>query len=103
MLKVDLISPEREIPEITYDMLATDQKQAYNLTNMLFLRGESDVIMILGPDGSGKSTTIHSIKKMVYNILYGLVLCLGTTETAAFVTSGATYHSTLRLTINRNV
>ena len=44
-------------------MLATEQKQVYDPTNMLFLRDGSDVIMILGPPGSGKSTTIHSIKK----------------------------------------
>ena len=35
MLTVDLILPEREIPEITYDMLATEQKQAYDLTKIL--------------------------------------------------------------------
>ena len=64
MLKVDLILPEREIPEITYDMLATEKKQAYDFTNMLFLRDESGVIMIIGPPGSVKSTTIHSIKKI---------------------------------------
>ena len=46
MLKVDLILTEREIPEITHDMLATEQKQAYDLTIILFLRNESDVIMI---------------------------------------------------------
>ena len=68
---------------------------------MLFLRGESNVIMILGPPGIGKSTTIHSITKMVDNILHGSVLRLGTTGLAAFVISGATCHSTLRLPIRR--
>ena len=80
MLTVDLILPEREIPEITYDMLATEQKQAYDLTKILLLRDESDVIMILGPTGSGKSTTIYSIKKMVDDILYGSVLALEQVE-----------------------
>ena len=68
---------------------------------MLFLSDESDIIMILGPPGSGKSTTIHSIKKMVENILHGYVLRLGTTGTSAFVVAGATCHSALHLPINR--
>ena len=68
---------------------------------MLFLRDECDVIMILGTPGIGKSTTIHSIKKMVDNILHGSVICLGTTGTAAFLISGATFHSTLHLHINK--
>ena len=92
VLKVDLILPEHEIPEITYDMLAKYQKQAYDLTKMLLLRDESDVIMILGPPGSGKITTIHSITKMVDNILHGSVLRLETTGMAAFVIAVATCH-----------
>ena len=68
---------------------------------MLFLRDASDVIMIIGTPGSGKITTIHSITKMVENILHVSVLCLGTTGTAAFVIAGATCHSTVRLPINR--
>ena len=82
-------------------MLAIEQKQAYDLTKMLFLRDERDVIMILGHPGSGKSTTIHSIIKMVDDLLQGSVLCLGTNRTAAFVIDGATCHSTLRPSINR--
>ena len=57
---------------------------------MLFLRGESDVIMILGPPGSVKITTIHSITKMVDDILHGSVIFLGTTGTSAFVIAGDT-------------
>ena len=101
ILKVNLILPEREIPEIMYHVLATVQKKVYDLTKMLFLRDESDVIMILGPPGSGKSTTIHSIIKMVEDILHGSVLRLGTIGTTAFVIAGATCHSTLHLPINR--
>ena len=82
-------------------MLAIEQKQAYDLTKMLFLRDERDVIMILGHPGSGKSTTIHSIIKMVEDILHGSVLRLGTIGTTAFVIAGATCHSALRLPINR--
>ena len=54
LLKVDLSLLKREIPEITYDMLATDQKQAYEFTKILFLSDESGIIMILGPTGSKK-------------------------------------------------
>ena len=89
------------MPEIKYDMLATEQKKAYDLTKMLFLRDESDVIVILGPTGSEKITTIHSITKIVDDLLHGSVLCLGTTGTDEFVIAGATCHLTLRLTINR--
>ena len=92
VLKVDLILPEHEIPEITYDMLDIEQKKAYDLAKMLFIRDESDVIMILGPPGSGKITTIHSITKMVDNILHGSVLRLETTGMAAFVIAVATCH-----------
>ena len=99
-LKVDLILPECEISEVTYNMLTTEQKQEYDLTKMLLLRDESGVIMILGPPGSGKSTTIHSITKMVDDILNGSVLRLGTTGAAACVIAGTTYHSNLRLTTN---
>ena len=103
MLKVDLILPEREILGITYDMLATDQKQEYKLTRMLFLRDDSDVIMILGPPGSRKSTTIHSITKIVDDLLHGSMIFLGTTETDAFIIAGSTRHSTLCLPINRQL
>ena len=68
---------------------------------MLFLRDESDVIMILGTPGSGNITTIHPITKMVDNLLHGSLLRLGKTGTAAFVVAGATCHSTLHLPINR--
>ena len=71
-------------------MLAIEQKQAYELTKTFFSRNESDVIMILGPPDSGKSTKIYSIKKMVDNLLHGSVLRLGTTGTAAFGIDGAT-------------
>ena len=73
MLKVDLILPEREIPEITYDILATEQKQVHDPTKMLLLRDGSDVIMILGPPGSEKNTTIHSIKKWL--TIFYMFLC----------------------------
>ena len=82
-------------------MLATEQKQAYDRTKNLFLRDKSDVMMILGPPGSGKITAIHSITKMVDNILHDSVLSLRTTGADSFVVSGATCHSTLRLVINR--
>ena len=39
-------------------MLATDQKHAYDLNKILFLRDENDVIVILEPPSSGKITTI---------------------------------------------
>ena len=68
---------------------------------MLFLRDESDVIMILVPHVSGKRTTIHSITKIVDNLLHGSVLRLGTTVMVAFVIDYATFHSTLRLPISR--
>ena len=42
-------------------MLATYQKQAFELTKMLLLRDERDIIMILGPPGSGKVKIVHSI------------------------------------------
>ena len=57
--------------------------------------------MIPGPPDIRKSTTIHSIKKMVDNILHGYVLRPVTTRTAVFVIAGGTCHSTLRLPINR--
>ena len=59
-------------------MLAIEHKQAYDLTKMLFLRGESDVIMILGPPGSVKSTTIHSITKCL--TIFYMVLCFALEE-----------------------
>ena len=68
---------------------------------IFFIRDESDVIMILGPPGSVKTTTIHSITKMVDDLLHGYVLRLGTTGTAAFFIAGAICHSTLRIPINR--
>ena len=68
---------------------------------MLFLWDESDVIMILGPPSIGKNTTIHSIKKMVVNLLHGYVLCLGTTGIASFVIAGSAGHSALLLPISR--
>ena len=100
---MNLILPEHKIPEITYNMLASEQKKVCDLTKILFLRDESDVIVILGTPGSGKITTIQSITKMFDNILHGSVICLGTTGTAASVISGATCNSTLRLPINRQV
>ena len=57
---------------------------------MLFLRDESDFIMILGNPGSEKSTTIHSITRMVDDILHVSVICLGKTGTAKFFIAGAT-------------
>ena len=68
---------------------------------MLFLRDASDVIMIIGTPGSGKSTTIQSITKMVEDILHGSLLRTGTTGTATFVIAGAACHCILRLPINR--
>ena len=82
-------------------MLATDQKQAYEFTKMLFLSDESGIIMILDPPSTVKSTTIHSITKIVDNLLHGSVLRLATTGTAACVVAGATCHSALHLPINR--
>ena len=81
-------------------MLALEKKRAFDLTEMLFLRYESDVIMILGPPVDGKITTINSITKMVDDLLHGPMLRLGTNGTATFVIAGATCHSTLSLPIN---
>ena len=54
-------------------MLATDQKQYYDLTIILFLKDESDGIMVLGPTCSEKITTIHPITKWL--TIFYMVLC----------------------------
>ena len=54
-------------------MLAKEHKQVYKFTKMLFLTDGSDVIMILGPPGNGKSQQFTLLKKLL--AIFYMVLC----------------------------